>query len=226
MGRDGRHDRPAVDWVHELQGVTQMRIDLGAALSHGVQGRTPLGVGVVEQRLMRRAAIRRVAFQRTHVAAIAVQAIAGRGLFRELVLGIALSEAGVEVTDGRDVQPVQPDHRRLGRVAVVVPLAARRQHQVEGLHHRLLAVHRGIGAAALHDEAQGALGMAVSGRDLARQDQLQTGVEAGRDRRQTRQAGVFEDQHPALGLLGADQIARPHQVFAGLVIGPLVHLGG
>jgi hypothetical protein len=39
------------------------------------------------------------------------------------------------------------------------------------------------------------------------------------------QAGVFEDQHASLGLLGADQIARAHQIVARLIVGPAVNMG-
>jgi hypothetical protein len=84
-----------------------------------------------------------------------------------------LGELRIEQADGGDVETIEPDHRLVGGVAMVMPLAARRQHQIVLAHDRLLAIERGEGPVALHHEAQRALAVAVAGGDLARQDQLQ-----------------------------------------------------
>ena len=107
---------------------------------------------------------------------------------------------------------------------MVVPLPARRQHQIERSHHRFFAIDRGEGAFALHNESQRALGVAMTGGDFAGQDELQAGVKAGCGRGGSRQAGVFHDQHPAFGLRRADQVAGAQQVVAGVGIGPAMDL--
>ena len=78
-------------------------------------------------------------------------------------------EARIVQQHGRDIEPVQPDHRLRRGIAVVVPLPARSQHQVERSHDGFFAVDGGEGAFALHHEPQGALRVAVAGGDFAGQ---------------------------------------------------------
>lgn len=85
------------------------------------------------------------------------------------------------MTHGWYVEAVEPDHRLVRRVAVIVPLPTRRQHQIERAHQCLLAINGGKGAFAFKHEAERVLSMPVTGRNLAGQDQLQTGVKAGRN---------------------------------------------
>ena len=124
---------------------------------------------------------------------------------RLLVLVVMLGERRVEELDDRDVEPVEPEHRLVGLVAVVVPGHRRRDDEVAVVHRRAFAVDGGVGAVALEDEAQRALAVPMCGRDLARKHQLDAGVEVGRDLRLAAQAGILEDQHPALGFFGGDQ---------------------
>jgi hypothetical protein len=107
---------------------------------------------------------------------------------------------------------------------MVVPLAAGRQDQVEGTHDRLLPVHRGVGALAFHHEPQGALGVAMGRRDLAGPDQLQPRVEGRRHGREPGEPRVLEDQHAALGLFGADQIAGAQEEAPRLAVRPQVRM--
>ncbi len=118
-----------------------------------------------------------------------------------------LGEARVEQAHDRDVEPVEPDHRLVGLVAMVVPGPGRCDHEIAGQHRRALAIDRGIGALSLDNEAQCRLGVAVRRRHFARQDQLQPGEQRMGDRGLALEPGVFEDQHPARRLLGADQPA-------------------
>jgi hypothetical protein len=73
------------------------------------------------------------------------------------------------------VEPVEPDHRLLGLVAVVVPGPGRGDDEIAGLHQGPLAIDGGIGPVPLDDKAQRRLRMAVRRRDLARHDELQPG---------------------------------------------------
>ena len=64
-------------------------------------------------------------------------------------------------------------------------------------------------------------GVAVARRDLARQDQLQPGVQRLRDARLPAQRRVLEDQHTAHRLLGANQLAGAQQVRTHIGIAPV-----
>ena len=90
---------------------------------------------------------------------------------------MALGERCVEETHDGNVQSVEPDHRPVRFASVVVPRSRWGDDEVALSHQGLLAVHCGVGALPLHDEAKGGLGVAVGGSDLARQDELQAGVQ-------------------------------------------------
>src|SRR5690606_32095644 len=153
----------------------------------------------------------------------AVAGLAGERLF---LLGMALEERGVEELGHRDVEPVEPDHGAIGRVAVVVPGARRRDDEIALLHRRALAVDAGIGARTVDHEAQRRLAVSMGGRDLARHHELEAGVEAGGDPALPSQARVLEDQYPSLGLARADQRTRLDQVGPELVVAPQPWLAG
>ena len=159
---------------------------------------------------------------RQQAAAVTRQRIALGPAERRLVGLVVLAEGAAEEGGERDVQPVEPDHRRGRLVAVVVPGPARRDDEIARLHGRLLALDRGVGAAAFDDEAQRALGVAVRRSHLARHDELQPGVQGVRDLRGALQPGVLEDQHPALGLFRADVLGRFEHRRPYLGIGPAV----
>jgi hypothetical protein len=74
---------------------------------------------------------------------------------------------------------------------------------------------RGVSALPLGDEAQRRLGVAVAGRDLARKDQLQPGIECSRDRGRAAQPRVLEHQDAPFGLAGGDQRAAASMIEAG-----------
>jgi hypothetical protein len=65
-----------------------------------------------------------------------------------------LGKLRIEQADGGNIQTIEPDHRLVGGVAMVMPLAARRQHQIVLAHDRLFAIERGEGPVAFHHEAQ------------------------------------------------------------------------
>ena len=72
---------------------------------------------------------------------------------------------------------VDPDHRRVAVIAVIVPGVLRRQHEVAGLHDEFLALHRGVAAVPLDDEAQSAEAVPVGLGRFARLYQLKRGVD-------------------------------------------------
>ena len=129
-------------------------------------------IGVVEHR---RGLDLGLPIDRQEVVAEAGKAVALRPADRLDILGVTLGEAGAQQLDELDVEPVEPNHRLRGFVAVIVPGPGRGDDEIAGLHQGALAVDRGIGAVPLDDEAQRRLRMAMRRRDLAGHDQLQAG---------------------------------------------------
>ena len=141
---------------------------------------------------------------RQHARAIAHQQVLVIALGVLLLLVEMLVETRLEEVDGRHVQHVEPHHRFLRGVAVVVDGPVRRQHEVARRHDGLLAVDLGVGALAVEDEADRRRRVAMRRRDLARQDELQAGVERLRDARLAAQQRILQHQHAARRLLGGD----------------------
>jgi len=71
------------------------------------------------------------------------------------------------------VEAIDPHHRTIGFVAVIMPGHAGRNDEVADLHHGFLTGDGGIGVSALHDEAQRRGDVLVRRGDLARQDDLE-----------------------------------------------------
>ena len=174
-------------------------------------------VGVVEDRRRR---TRRHEIHRQHVGRVARRGIAVGNRVRLLAAGIRLEEPGVEQAHHRDVEPVQPHRRRVAHVAMVVIGPRRREDEVARVHRRALAVHGGVGAGRFQHEPDRRLRVPMAMRDLARQDQLQAGIEASGRPRLPPGTGVFQDQDPALGLLRRQQPARLQQQRPHVVVAP------
>ena len=135
-------------------------------------------------------------------------------------LGIMIEEARIHDVDEMEVEHVEPHHRPVAEIAMVVPGHRRRDDEIAGCHHRPLAADCGIGVLALDDEAQRRRGVTMGGRDLAGEDDLEPAEQAVRDPLLAAQTGIFEDENAALGLLGGDDLARLHEVGADLVVFP------
>ena len=147
---------------------------------------------------------RAVGAVRQHARAVAHQRVLVVAPGVLLLVVEMLVEARLEEIDRRHVEHVEPDHRLLRGVAVVVDGPVRRQHEVARRHDGLLAVDLGVGALAVEDEADRRRGVAVRRRDLARQDELQAGIERLRDARLAAQHRILQHQHAARRLLGGD----------------------
>jgi hypothetical protein len=153
-------------------------------------------VRVVEDR---RRTWRRTLIDRKQVRAVARLRITGRARDGLFVLVVVLGERSIEELDDRNVQPVEPEHRLIRLVPVVVPRHRRRDDEVAVVHPRPLAVHGRGCAVALEYEAERALGVAMGRCDFARQHELDPGIEIGRDLRLAAQPGILEDEHAPLG---------------------------
>ena len=81
--------------------------------------------------------------------------------------GRLLGKACAQQFDDLDVEAVQPDHRLLCIVAMIVPRPGGCDDEIARLHRRALAIDRGVGAVTLNDEAQRRLRVAMSRRDFA-----------------------------------------------------------
>ena len=150
---------------------------------------------------MRRRAVRQ------HAGGIAVERVAVGvvGLLHPLV-GM-VGERRLEMIDRRQVEHVEPHHRLLARIAVIVRRPVGGDDEVAVRHHRLLAFDRGVGALAFQHEADGGGDMPMHVGDLARQNELDAGEQRIGHARLARHAGILQHQHAALGLLGADHLA-------------------
>ena len=120
--------------------------------------------------------------ERQQVGAEARQRVALGPGHRLRFLRIALGEARVEERHDRNVETVEPYHRHIARIAMIVERPRRRDDEIARMHRRALTIDRGVGAFALDHHAQRGLGVAMAGRNFARKDELQTGVQAVGDR--------------------------------------------
>ena len=77
-----------------------------------------------------------------------------------------LEEPGVERRDQRDVETVEPDHRRGGGVVVLVPPPSGGEQQVAATHRHWIAVDDRPHPFAVEHEAERTLRVAVGGGDL------------------------------------------------------------
>ena len=124
---------------------------------------------------------------------------------------VVFGEAGVEQRHERHVEPVEPDHRHVSGVYVLVPRPVRGYDEVSRLHRNLRAVDAGEGAAPFEYETEGILCVTVVGCPLAGQHQLQPGVERLSRARLSLQARIFENQDPPFRFLGMHQMSRLHK---------------
>ena len=165
----------------------------------------------VRVRKDRRRVTRGAVIDREQVRAVARGGVAFGRVTGWVVLRIVLAEVRTQHARERRIEPVEPHHRGGSEVAVIVPGPARRHHEIPGRIVVALAVDRGIGALAFHDEAQRVRRVPVRRRDLARQDRLQAGEQRRRDEGRSRQCRVLQHEHAPLGFARGDQLGAAHQ---------------
>ena len=88
-----------------------------------------------------------------------------------------LGERGVEKRHDGNVEPIEPYHRLIAIVPVIVPGPRWRNHEIPFVHERLFALYRRVRAIAFDDEAQRRLRVSVRRGDFAGQDKLKTGIQ-------------------------------------------------
>ena len=165
------------------------------------KGWTPFGIGIVEHGLaMERAGA--IAAQGPQAAPEDSTGGSIGQSCRMLHVPQPFRKLRVHSPHSRNIETIQPDNR-VGRwIAMIVPAPVGRENQVERMHRRPLTIDGGVGAAAFHDKAQRRLAVAVTGSNLARQDQLKSGIKPWRNRGFARKAGIFHHQHASFRLLG------------------------
>jgi hypothetical protein len=159
-------------------------------------------------------------------------------LRRGLALGVARSvrfellihPGAVEKLHQRPVQHVDPDHRLLRLIAVVVPGAVRREDDVAARRLATLALDVGVAALLGEDGAAGVRRVNVCGCDVARivdRDRatdgvgdLQATVEARIGQQDALPVGEIDRRHISLGGDGGQAIE------VGLVVPPAPAIGG
>ena len=91
--------------------------------------------------------------QRQHVGSIARQVVPLFARYRLLIFRVIFSKATAQNINQWQIQTVQPDHRLIARVTVIVPLPLRGQNKVAGVHLGALAVHGSERAFPFHNKA-------------------------------------------------------------------------
>ena len=61
-----------------------------------------------------------------------------------------LGKAGIEETHRWNIKPVEPHHRLITEITVIMKGPRWRDDEVAPMHGRALAVHRGVRAFAIH----------------------------------------------------------------------------
>ena len=129
--------------------------------------------------------------------------------------------AGLGVIDQRQIQHVEPDHRRGAVVTMLMPQASRGQDQITTAHGALLAVHCGVSALAFHDHAHGVRRVAVARRPFAGKQQLHTQVNRGaRLHLVQTMPGIGQHEHAAFGLFDRRELAGLEQKRPDVTVGP------
>src|SRR5579863_3567070 len=149
---------------------------------------------------------------RPHIGAIAREAIAGRTALRGAILRIILEEHRAESADDRDIEPVHPEERPIAVMAMIMPGHRGRDDEVARPHIGFLAGYGGPRLAiAFDNEAQRRRRMAMRGGALARQNQLQPGIERIENAMRAAEAWILERQDTAIGFARGDELARFQQ---------------
>ena len=125
-------------------------------------------------------------------------------------LTVRLSETRIQKVDDRYVQSVHPHDGFVARVSMIVVRPARRKNKIARSHVGSFAFHGCVRSLAFDDESQRRGRVPVSSRNLSRQDQLQTCIQAVADQASACNARILEHQDPALGLFGGNYTARFH----------------
>ena len=188
-------------------------------LGHLVQRRPGLDIGIVEHRRV----FGFVGFaEGQHVAAVTCHVVADRSALGEFGVRMGFGEDRAKLADQRDVEPVEPDHRDVAVMAVIVPHPGRGEDQVADFHISLFAVDGGIGTGTLDDETQCAGRMTVCRRDFARHDELEPSIERFRNAGTTFKTGVLQHQHAAFGLFCRNHARRFHDIGPAHAIIPFI----
>ncbi len=149
----------------------------------------------------------------------------------ELTGGVELEELGVEVAGQREVEPVEPGHRFVGVVPVVVPGVGRREHQISRRHGADLAVDRGPRPRPFHHEAERRRAVPVARRRLVGAEELHRSPQGGRGAVHRiavglDQAGVDGRQHPAVAApVDGHELARHLREAGEILVAPQPGLG-
>ena len=104
--------------------------------------------------------------QRQHIGGVARQVVALFTGNRLLIFRVILGKAATKVIHQRQIQTIQPNHRLIARVAVVVPAPLRGEDKVARMHLSAFTIDGGKCAFSFHDKAQRRLVMAMARSDF------------------------------------------------------------
>jgi hypothetical protein len=168
----------------------------------------------------RRRTLARAIFHWHQVRAVAHRGVAAGERRRLRVLRIVLAEDSAEELTERIVKRIEPDHRRIAKMTMVVPAPTRGKYEIARPHRHALALDSRVGAFALDNEAQRIGRMPVGGRDLAGLDHLHAAKERICNVSGTGQPGIFQHEHAPLGLLRRNELDRSHKMRAYVPVAP------
>src|SRR5207248_708648 len=94
------------------------------------------------------------------------------------------------------------------------------KNEIPGMHRDALALHGGVGAFALDDEAQRIRRVPVRGRDLAGLYHLQPAIKRVGDVAGTGETRVLQNEYAPLCFLRGDQLDCPQELRAHIAITP------
>ena len=161
-----------------------------ARLHHALNDRARTHIGVIDHRAPVHLHGRPV---RQHARGIEGQRIAVAAVGR---LGRALELLGerrLEEVDLGKIEHVEPQHRLLRGIAMIVRRPVGGNDEIAGRHVGLLALDCSVGALAVEHEADRRGDVPVRGRDLARQDHLHAGKQGIGGFRLALERGIFQD---------------------------------
>ena len=132
-----------------------------------------------------------------------------------------LVEIRLHRVDEGDVQTILPQAgRAIGGHAMLVPGAVRCQHKIIRAKRHLVAIDDRVSAAAFHDEADRAGGMAVGAGDFAGFHHLKPCVNPADRRCHIVAPRIVQIDHPPPGLFRRYKINRTQHMVAQILVAP------
>src|SRR6266446_8367334 len=147
-------------------------------------------------------------------------------LDRLSVLRVWFKKKLVERLDQRYIKPIEPDNRFSRVVRMIMPGQLRRQDQVAFLHHALLTINRGVGAASFEDKAERGSRVPVRPSVLTRLHILKRKLNGVCGRLTIAERRIQQTNCASLSLFHTDYFTSSHQAFVNIFPFPKARMNG